>query len=53
MKDRLLPEHHATTTNNMLYKTSRIFKPIYVLFLSRTILVVGFLFVIWQSYISE
>ncbi|XP_011499151.1 PREDICTED: galactosylgalactosylxylosylprotein 3-beta-glucuronosyltransferase I [Ceratosolen solmsi marchali] len=36
---------------SMLYKsTGRCFRPFYVMCLSRTILIVGFLFVVWQSY---
>lgn len=38
---------------SMVYKTGRCFRPLYVMCLSRTILVLGFLFVIWQSYNSE
>lgn len=44
----------SSSSSSMMYKTGRsCFRPLYLMCLSRTILVLGFLFVIWQSYNSE
>ncbi|OXU26857.1 hypothetical protein TSAR_016615 [Trichomalopsis sarcophagae] len=48
---RSIENHGGSSSSSMMYKTGRsCFRPLYLMCLSRTILVLGFLFVIYQSY---
>jgi hypothetical protein len=49
MKETVRSSEHSS----MIYRIGRCLRPFYVMCLSRTILVLGFLFVVWQSYNSE